>query len=193
MRESNMRISKNDYDEYQKLKEWKEKEEIRNSAKKITRLEDDIDLPIKKCVMALALLRCEPTFSCCGFDYDGQPFHKSHQYGEPYIRMKNNIYSVSLSTNPISKGWNFEMVYGVDVGLTWKAPANPSWRDPKCIHFSEEIVIAIQWLEDRLLKASDNFMVSAILKDTNHENRKSLKYWQYPPKEDWLIKKSDLL
>ena len=185
-----MRISKENYEEYQQLKEWYEKEEIKRSARETNRLEDDIDYPIRNCVAMLALLGCEPTFSCCGFDYEGQPIHKSHQYGEPYIRMKNNIYSVSASTNMLKMGWWWNVVAS-EISLQWHAPSNPHWRSPKCIHFPEEMVGAIIYLESFLFSGKNNFRDVVVLSDTN---KKYHKYWQYPAKkEDWVIKKEDII
>lgn len=187
-----IKITEKEYEEYQKLKKWAEREKILTSVKSVKRLEDDIDEPIKKCVAMLALLRCEPTFSCCGFDYDGQPFHKSHQYGEPYIRMKSNLFSISITTQPLKYGWYVVNVVG-EVSLCWRASANPHWRNNNCIHFSEEIVGAIAWLEDGLLRNKDNMLDEVILTDTNRKNKTLNRFWQYPPKEDWVIRKTDVL
>lgn len=187
-----MRITKEQYEEYQKLKKWAEREKILTSAKSVKKLEDDIDEPIKKCVAMLALLRCEPTFSCCGFDYDGQPFHKSHQYGEPYVRMKSNLYSLALTSQPLQYGWQAAMVVG-EVTLVWKSHGNPHWRNTNCIHYSEEIVGAIGWLEWALSQNKDKMLDEVTLEDTNKKNRGINRFWQYPPKKDWVVRKKDIL
>jgi hypothetical protein len=51
------------------------------SEETIQNLEDDIDKPMKLIVGAAALIGAKPQWSCCGFNYDGQPAHKDHVYG----------------------------------------------------------------------------------------------------------------
>lgn len=187
-----MRITKEEYEEYQSLKKWAERENILSSVKSITRLEDDIDRPIKKCVAMLALLQCEPTFSCCGFDYDGQPFHKSHQYDKPYIRMKANKYSIALISSPIERGWWVKKIFN-EISLEFSVNSNPDWRNPNCIHFSEEIVGGINYLERLLISGKDNMVDEIVLEDTNQKSKAKISEWQYPPKEAWVIRKPDFV
>jgi hypothetical protein len=187
-----MRITKEQYEEYQKLKKWAKREKILTSVKSVTKLEDDIDEPIKRSVALLALLRCEPTFSCCGFDYDGQPFHKSHQYGEPYIRMKSNLFSLSLTSCFMKFGWQVISVVG-EVTLVWRSNGNPHWRDTNCIHYSEEIVGAIGWLEWFLMQNESKMADEWVLADTNSKQKGMNRYWQYPPKKEWVIRKNDFV
>ena len=182
------------YEEYKNLKRWAKREKVWTSARGIQYLEDDIDTPIKKCVAMLALLGLEPLFSCCGFDYQGQPYHKSHQYGEPYIMVKDN---------PITRQWthmgtNGNLVYGWKIRkhvqgtylIVLKVPGNPYWRKKDCIHFSEEVVIEISLLEKTLLGLQESFLPRIVLEDTNQNYKKNgIKHWQYPPKKPWVIKK----
>lgn len=190
-----MKISEEQYEEYQSLKKWAEKEKVFQSAKQITKLEDDIDFPIKKCVAMLALLGCKPLYSCCGFDYEGQPYHKSHQYGRPYfiltasestfnfidfLRRNRTLWYASQGAN--SSVVNIELMAG----------ANPHWRKEECIHFSEECVINIYRMEKILERAKDFMADEADLMDSNEGAKKEIKYWRYPPKEPWRILKKDL-
>jgi hypothetical protein len=185
-------ISDQEYEEYLSLKNWISKQEILDSAKSITRLEDDIDAPVKKCVAMLALLGCEPVYSCCGFDYDGQPLHKSHQYGRPYfiltmsektvafldflVRKKSTWYAVG-GNHP--KWTNVELMVGM----------NPHWRKEECIHFYEESLVGILQMEKILIGLHSYMAESVELVDTNYKAKTQAKHWQYPPKEPWHIKK----
>jgi hypothetical protein len=185
-------ITEKQYDEYVSLRRWAKREKVWVSAKGITKLEDDVDLPIKKCVAMCALLGLEPLFSCCGFDYDGQPYHKSHQYGEPYIMFKSNPKTLSLLTYPPNWkfGWLMRKHVQNTILLVLKVEGNPHWRKKDCIHFAEELVISIAWLERFLSFQKDAFLDEIILCDTNQNYKKSgVRFWQYPPKEDWVIQK----
>ena len=183
-------ISNEDYELFMNLKSKAQNIYTMSSAKDIKNLEDDIDLPIKRCVAMLALLGCEPTFSCCGFDYDGQPIHKSHQKGFPYIRIKKNDISNPLAKLDLKGDWRFR-----DMGNEWALELttfmNPHWRNPSCIHYSEECVIGINYLDDMLSKLSPSFRQKVVLEDTNLSHASRLKFWQYPPKNPWTILKDD--
>lgn len=186
-------ISNSDYRLFVDLREKADGIYSFASAREIKNLEDDIDLPIKNCIAMLALLGCEPTFSCCGFDYQGQPAHKSHQLGFPYIRMKKNTMSIAISTDGLDfgkHGWTFREFHG-EILLELLTSMNPHWRNKSCIHYSEECVIGIDWLERKLFTGRGNFKDMVVLKDTNANHRAHLKFWQYPPKKPWTIYKSD--
>jgi len=185
-------ITDDEYQEYTKLKLWHEKRKIRESAHSVTRLEDDIDAPIKKCVAMLALLGCAPIYSCCGFDYNGQPFHKSHQYGRPYfiLTANQNTFALLETLSRSRTGWqggrgnhptwtNLELMVGM----------NPHWRREECIHFSEECVGAIALLENVLVQFFPKMVETITLIDSNSLAKKVTKHWQYPPKEPWTINK----
>lgn len=190
-----MRITKDEYEEYKMLKSWAERQRVYQSAKDIKLLEEDIDAPIRKSVAMIALLRCTPTFSCCGFDYEGQPIHKSHQYREPYIKMKDDMMSTILNLNLgllLSRyGWRFR-TYGPEVILEFVSYMNPHWSDPKSIHTSEECVIGVANLEMVLAKQHKDFMDAAIIYDTNEKHRGILQFWRYPPKRLWEVRKDYL-
>lgn len=188
-----MRITKEQYEEYVNLKRWAKREEVFKSAKDIKNLEDDIDEPIKLCVAMLALLGCEPVYCCCGFDYDGQPYHKAHQYGRPYIKMRANSHSVGfLAISQKKLGMWYASGNNAFVDLQVMADMNPHWRKEECIHFAEECVISINRLEKILWSLKNSMKDIAILLDTNATASKQMRAWQYPPKKSWEIKKSHI-
>jgi hypothetical protein len=184
------KISNKKYQEYLELKKWEEKQKINESLVSTYNLEDDIDFPIRNSVAILALADCHPIFSCCGFDYIGQPYHKSHQYGEPYIMLEATTKSKYLLGGISSKlpyGWVVSFRNGV-LYLEQRITANPHWREKNSIHFSEEIVIGLNELEKQLyLYLRQDFLGEVILEDKNKEYVKTLKYWQYTPKNPWVI------
>ena len=77
-------ISDEDYKEYRTLQHNALFQQKLESVRGMKNLRDDIDVPIRKLVAMFALLGCTPLWSCCGFDYDGQPMHKTHEYGNIY-------------------------------------------------------------------------------------------------------------
>jgi hypothetical protein len=190
-------ITEKQYEEYKALKRWAKREKVWVSVNGIQNLEDDVDAPIKKCVAMCALLGLEPVFSCCGFDYHGQPYHKSHQYGEAYITLKKNRISehwLTMGTGgKLIGGWVIRKHVQGTLALIHKVPGNPYWRKRDCIHFAEETALGIAYLERALLGLSENFFPAIVLEDTNQNYKKSgVRHWQYPPKKPWVIKK-DLL
>lgn len=187
-------ITDKQYQEYKDLRKWAKREKVWVSAENIEYLEDDIDAPIKRCVAMCALLGLNPLFSCCGFDYRGQPYHKSHQYGEAYIMLGRNKLSeqwlVHYGNGSIVAGWKIKKHVQNTLLLVHKVPGNPYWRKKDCIHFSEETAIGISYLEKSLMTLSDNFMSAVVIEDTNQNYKKSgVRYWQYPPKKPWVIQK----
>lgn len=188
-------ISDQQLDEYQKLIKWAKREKVFKSAQDVKYLEDDVDTPIKNCVAMFALLGCQPLYSCCGFDYSGQHFHKSHQYGRPYFILVSTERTRDVLLN-LSKRHSFWMAKqggGRDnVNLELLANGNPHWRKEECIHFAEECVTGVQWMEEFLRLFESYMMDSTVLVDTNQLAKKDVEYWQYPPKKPWHIKKSDI-
>ncbi len=180
--------------EYEKLKKWAIKERVFKSANEITKLEDDIDNPIKNCVGMFALLGIQPLYSCCGFDYDGQPFHKSHQYGRPYVILadgqRTDEFLRILSTQKTI--WYAERGSEGCVNLQVMVGMNPYWRKEECIHFAEECVIACALLERLLWRFRGSMVNEIVLEDTNARTKKDLEHWRYPPKEPWVIRISDI-
>jgi hypothetical protein len=190
-------ITKEQENEYKLLKNWAKREGVYESAREISNLEDDIDKPIKKCVAMVALLGLKPIYSCCGFDYSGQPFHKSHQYGEPYIMLSvesekyrstlfNDLQQWVFKKSPANKDISFLTITIND------SNGNPYWRNKNCIHFPEECVFAISYLEKYIFQYNSLFLDEIVVNDTNNNAKKSYKYWQYPPKKSWVVSKSEL-
>lgn len=191
-----MKITKEEYEEYQQLKRWAKREKVFASARSIEKLEDDIDTPIKKCVAMLALLGCEPLYSCCGFDYTNQPFHKSHQYGRPYIILKPNEHTLQVFYNLSIRKSRWIGHTGADNRICFlelMAGMNPHWRKEECIHFAEECVSEIYWLENFLRGARECMVDSIVLEDTNFNVKNAIENWQYPPKKPWAIRKEEIL
>lgn len=190
------KISEEEYEEYMQLKVWAKKQKVYESMDATHNLREDIDLPIRKCVAMLALLGCKPIFSCCGFDYKGQPFHKAHQLGYPYIKLTNNIWTTKLqleSAHILYQGhWQFRDLGG-EIVLEFISLMNPSWRTQDCIHGSEEMVIGIDYLERFLGRFKSEFSEIVTLEDTNRSHKNVLKFWQYTPKTDWVIRRDDLV
>jgi hypothetical protein len=178
-----MRISNQEYEELQAYKREVSLQEIIN-------LEDDIDFPIRNTVAILALAGASPMFSCCGFDYRGQPAHKAHQYGEPYVMMKDDEKTREVMGRIYSRlpfGWKVASRRGL-IYLELTSINNPHWDNPKAIHYSENMVISINELEKYLFMYLREFMVDkVVLYDTNAGHNTSLKYWQYTPKNPWEI------
>lgn len=182
-----MNISKTEYQEYLA---WKQKKEIETSLQETYNLEDDIDFPIRNSVAILALAGCSTMFSCCGFDYHGQPSHKAHQYGEPYIMMRsdhNTETVLATIQTRLAFGWRIRKQQGL-LFLELIQINSPHWDDSKVIHYSENMVIALNNLEKSLFQnLKDILQEEVIMEDTNKEHNRNLKYWQYPPKNPWVI------
>ena len=190
-------ISNKKYQEYEQLKKWRDLQEVRDSVHSVTKLEDDIDLPIRNVVALIALTGCTPLFSCCGFDYEGQHLHKCHQYGEPYVMIRadqrcNDVLGAVWTrlSGGFILNYRSNLVY-----LEQKLPyRNPHWDSPSCIHYSEESVIGLSRLEKSIITQLKDYMLDeVILTDTNSQNKKNNPHWQYPPKSDWVISKSAIL
>lgn len=193
-----MEISDQDYQEYQHLKDVYRRELVYQSMDSAANLSDDIDEPIKTCVMAFALLGCNPKWSCCGFDYRGQPFHKYHQYGRVFFILTygtstasvlNRFYSSELAYRD---KWKFDIrLPDVDFHADLHNPVE-QWRKSDCIHYSESGAVYIKILEDFLMSMSFYFSDSVVLTDTNLAYNQSVPSWQYKGKSDWVITKSNL-
>lgn len=198
-------ITNEQLEEYKMLRRRYGFDAIRASVLSCAGLEDDIDTPIKRVVMALALLGCEPLWSCCGFDYVGQPIHKEHQSERAWVVLRDNERTRWLAAKIIIDGlpykayantWKvdfFEHYGDRKASLYSDIVDRNSWPDPDCIHFSEPGAISIQILEDFLLGLKDEMAETVTLADTNAEFRERYASWQYPPKAPWVICKSDLL
>lgn len=196
-----MEISDKDYQEYILLKKQGNRNEIQESINSVIRLEDDIDEPIKTCVMAFALLKCHPVWSCCGFDYAQQPLHKFHQYGRCYFVLQNSVEALSIANALIKSNTPYFHVWelylkpdrAVDFHADFKNVIK-QWDDSQSIHYSEQVALYIGYLEKFLLSLHYAMVdVPVTLKDTNQSLRDASPYWQYPPKEPWTFTKEDLM
>ncbi len=197
-------ITDQEYAEYLLLKNHNDKDVILKSILAVTNLEQDIDLPIKRCVMMLSLLGLETMWSCCGFDYIGQPIHKFHQYDLTSFVIRHSPRAIwfrdLMGVRPMpfynyANGWR--IAYGEHYGrelcyLSSDTKTFNAWPDRKSIHYSESAAIAIANLENFLYGLKDEFLNEAVLTDTNDEFQKAYPWWQYPPRSDWVIKRSDL-
>ena len=182
------RITDKQFDEYQALRKQAKRDGILSSARSITNLKDDIDIPIRKSVAMFALLGTQPLFSCCGYDYVGQPIHKTHEH-RPYIMFPKDIIFPPFETLQQKCGWKVLHRHGTII--TAEFENNPDWDFPECIHYSEMHNIWIESLEDYLLTFAALFQDSVVLTDTNSNYGKL--YWMYPAKEPWAITKDAVI
>ncbi len=188
-----------EFEEFQALRAYHKRQLMLESAGDVS-LEQDIDGPIRRCVMAFALLGCEPEWSCCGFDYTGQPIHKWHEYGRTFFNLVANPKSLDV----------VERFMRLGMGTAWKAEPYTQngvrmialsadfahidqWNDKDCIHYPEPATHNIMVLQEYLMSRSAGFQDEVILRDSNVASQGHFKHWQYPPKADWVIRKSDLL
>jgi len=159
-------------------------------------LQYHIDAPIRKCVVGLNLLGIKTGMSCCGFSYKGEEVEKKH-LAKSYIYIINDLspYNAKLlldlaamsqlTIDCIMGGW-------IDFyGKTWHE--NHPWADLKCPHYYESFVLAINALEKALEAKKHLFFDECIIKDGNslYKDKFKIKYWQYEPAEDWILKKEE--
>ena len=195
-----LEITQSELEEYLALKSVYGQDAMRQSLNAVMHLEDDIDEPIKRCVAALALLGCEPAWSCCGFDYEGQPKHKRHQTGRVYFilgRFDNAVRLLQLlhdSQLQWRSHWEFQLrgKDAVDMHLDFGNTIE-QWDNADCIHFSEQAVQIIKEMEGLLLSCAPSMAEEVTLKDTNEYYKEVFEFWQYSPKSDWVITKEWLL
>ena len=194
-------ITTEQYAEYEELKSRYRRELIWASAGGIGSLRDDIDEPIRECVMALALLGCEPMWSCCGFDYEGQPMHKQHEYGRVGFLLTDSeatwgmVERFKASGVPFKEKWRFEgrVNDGVLSAAMWaEFEREGSWQDKDCIHYSELGITYTRYLLEFLLSLRSEFQSRVVLRDTNVVYKERFPHWQYPPKADWVIEAGDI-
>jgi len=204
-------ISDEDYKEYRTLQHNALFQQKLESVRGMKNLRDDIDVPIRKLVAMFALLGCTPLWSCCGFDYDGQPMHKTHEYGNMYIRLLYNeqyrkiaqkLFDEKIIEKKIdsvldisSDKWIIlrenQLYCDFDYVIT---KTSYPWSMKSCIHYYEYAAIRICELEQAILKLfSNDFADSAILHDTNNMMKQSMNNWQYPILEDWIITKEEIM
>jgi len=201
-----MKIISNDiYEEYQQLKQNVIAQNNFDSVKSLNSLQDDIDAPMRLIVAMLALLGCEPLFSCCGFDYDGQPLHKTHEYGCAYIQMRSNTWSNSVlatlenskiihkltSKSPNWEWWKIKNIFYLRSAFTLEHDkVKYPWVSSRtCIHYSEVGVLNINRLEKALWGLRGYFADTVEIVDTNYSyrNDSTIRSWQYPSLDPWIV------
>lgn len=203
-----MEITETQWDEYQVLKQNAEYQAKLQSLNSLPSLKDDIDEPMRLIVAMLALLNCEPQFSCCGFNYPTQPLHKTHLYGVSYIRCSENEWSKALSDylklelqeeikdhdkwQAINKQKRiyFECHFHKSFG-NWDE--YKAWNFGECLHYPEIAVSQIKYFENKLKVLHEYFSDDAELQDTNEKYREYNSYWGYDPLPSWHITKDWVL
>ena len=203
-------ISDEDYKEYRILQNNSIFQQKLDSVRGMKNLKYDIDLPIRRLVAMFALLGCEPIWSCCGFDYDGQPMHKSHEYGAVYIVLNKNEQTKRVIENLVMLNWvrpkdpdngtsrwvcwqnDFWLYLQSDFDYEWGKTQYP-WSLKSCLHYCEIGVIQINNLE-RVLENNfrNDFTDTVILHDSNKRQKERVSNWQYPLLEDWIITKNEI-
>lgn len=202
-------ISDEAYKEYRILQNTAIFQQKLDSVRGMVNLKNDIDIPMRKLVAMFALLECSPMWSCCGFDYDRQPMHKTHEYGNTYLALQYTMRTRSILKilvagkwiRPRSDNtdqWEFWINNGVlylrsDFDFFHRKNQYP-WAMNNCIHFSELAVSKIRELEILTVGYfGDEFRDSVVLKDTNINQKRVVQNWQYPTLEDWTVTLSDVL
>jgi len=202
-------ITDEEYKEYQRLKDNALIQRKFDAIKEVKYLENDIDVPIKLIVSMLTLLSCKTRFSCCGFDYDGQPFHKTHEYGVAYVQMKEDICSdivmKTLYENKyIVKGQNEKKNQGkwrwntrngiIYLESEFNKEYDNIWGTKRtCVHYSERGALAIDYLERALWTLRKYFVDSVTIYDSNKRIKDVVHSWQYPALEPWTIEKKTVI
>ena len=200
-------ISDQDYKEYQIMLHNVVRQHKLDSVRGLNNLKDDIDIPIRNIIVMLALLGCEPMWSCCGFDYDGQPIHKTHEYGGIYIMLRDTTQANKIVFELMDKGVVFERNDKTDKWTTWKfqgaiylksnfnyfhKKTEYPWTMTSCLHYPELAMFKIKELEDILYSARESFNFEATISDTNIRYKDRFPNWQYPVLEDWIITLDDV-
>ena len=200
-------ISNRDYKEYQVLLHNTVRQRKLDSVRGLDNLKYDIDAPMRNLVAMFALLGCEPIWSCCGFDYDGQPMHKTHEYGDVYITLKDLECTNLLVDELIKKKVVFEKTNETDRWETWKVKkaiflrsdfdyfhkeADYPWAIKSCLHYPELAIFRIKELEKVLFTARSLFKDEVVLSDTNKSYKEAYSSWQYPSLNAWVITPDDI-
>ncbi len=176
-------------------------EELQCKLSTVSRLEDDIDAPIKNIIAMLALLDLKPLWCCCGFAYPDQPSYKDHSFGYTYISLQASSRGFYLFSKAITHPNWFISGFQIDLGTLDSVPVitlkkywlrQGIWNTPASPHATELAVTGIKYLEEIIASFKDEFLEEVVLQDTNKKYRKACN-WQYPDREDWLIKKQDIL
>lgn len=161
-----------------------------------TKLYDHIDAPIRKAVAGMNLLGFKTHFSCCGFDYEGQPDFKSHL--KPYIFLDYNqimetpVLKMKLYDLGILAGWGYDNAGSqyIDFYAKISTHVDDPWGKAKSVHFYEKSAIAIARLNETIKRFDKYFLDQVIIEDGNKKSKENVPYWQYQPcEENWIVTK----
>lgn len=171
------------------------------------RLEDEIDRPLKRCIALLNLLGLKTRWCCCGFDYKGQPDHKSHTYNNLQIFIEDNSVAKDffihfLDTMHQNDGWSALLYRQAGQKTCWalctpfgcsNLGCPPDWNKSTSEHYHEVPNIKIKALEDFLSELGDHMYDEVVLEDSNAAMTQIYRDWNVAPGEPWVIKKTDWL
>lgn len=178
---------------------------LNSDADKRTVLES-IDRPIRGLILAMHLIGMKTTFSCCGFNYDGEEEPKSHSDNGPFVVFHGPSYTDLNSTRTFHAfawyayqcGWSINM-YNAGGGpnpVLWVIRYEMDPRQKtfykqvdgiKAIHDYELPLIAIHRLEKSLAQMP---MVDAFTIVDGNANYEGLGgEWQIKPKQPYTYKK----
>jgi len=168
------------------------------------RLENCIDMPVKRLVALMNLYGLETTWSCCGFNNGEQ--NKDHVLGLPqiWVKLDNESYNkiIRLLDSEIfgaTGEWNImirKMGYQQPLGFfhcNYQNRTQQFWNDPSSPHYHERMNVAIRHLEDKLLEFKNEFRDEAIIKDQNTHMRQQMPGWNAKPARDWVVNKEQIL
>ena len=163
-------------------------------------LKDDIDVPLIKTIACLNLLKIRTLWCCCGFNYEGQPTHKLHDYGTLQILIENNASAIWLAAGMLQSQMPFQLtttlvapnIKAIGIIRTFGHPVK-EWDKPEGPHYHEMPSQYICQLERFLTQPSviERMKDEITLVDTNAIVRKTNPYWDYKPRDPWVIKKVD--
>ena len=178
--------------------EWQQMIKSRDS---VLSLEDDVDVPMKKILVMLSLMGVKTYFSCCGFNYNGQPRHKDHVYGNWQVLMMADAVSIEITRFLVDslKDAGFRPYIewkGFATSLTWLHGLTgviPGWNKAESPHNSEVGVMFTKRVEDVLMNYLRDMKEVAVVFDFNDYMIKQYPNWQYPAKLPWTVSKQKLM
>jgi len=103
------------------------------------------------------------------------------------------LYEAHIANTPYLGRWEFYIRdNGLDLHLDF-TNVIPQWNNTESIHYSEQVVAYISYLEKFLLSQNNKFSDTATIEDTNSAYHEVYPYWQYPAKKPWTFTKEDLM
>jgi hypothetical protein len=165
-------------------------------------LKDQIDEPLLKSVMAINLLGATTVWTCCGYDYPGQPEDKKHLYGTWQIHLLANDTAATVGVNIIRNVPGIKMFAGhltgipvIHLTINFRDIGLPEcWQEYKNNQHAHEMgSMYSSNLERYLLNLKkDVFKEVVAIEDTNEKVKKIFKHWAHPISEAWVITREDL-